>query len=126
MKNSVLKIGFLLLTLPFLTVPATTALPGKKSAKALYELPAEMAPAVKVEFAKQCDKGLALYNLTCANCHRQEVNGKTQIPDWPAEKLIGYELRVLNPEHENGLPDEHVTAEELGYIMTFLSYKKKN
>jgi hypothetical protein len=126
MKPVSVKMSLMILTLAVISIPATKALPGKKAAKALYELPDAMAPAVKAEFTKQCDKGLALYNLTCANCHNQEVNGKVQIPDWPAEKLIGYELRVMNPQHESGLPDEHVTAEELGYIMTFLSYKKKN
>lgn len=126
MKKSGVKSLLMVPAIPLLTALATQAMPGKRAAKALYELPDAMAPAVRVAFARQCDKGLALYNLTCANCHNQEVGGKVIIPDWPAEKLIGYELRVLNSQHETGLPDEHVTAEELGYIMTFLNYKKKN
>jgi hypothetical protein len=48
------------------------------------------------------------------------------IPDFTPEQLIGYELRVTNPEHESNIPEATVSAEELGYIMTFLSYKKKS
>jgi hypothetical protein len=98
----------------------------KKSSKKLYEFPDAMAPAVQVEFAKQCDQGLALYNIACAKCHNQIVKGKTIIPDWTSAQLVGYELRVLNQKHETGIPEENVTAEELGLIMTFLTYKKKN
>lgn len=115
----------MMLSLAFVQI--TAALPGKKTpAKIPYVLPDAMAEPIRAEFTKQCDKGQALYNLTCAGCHNQRQDGKTIVPDWPTEKLIGYELRVMNPQHESGLPDEHVTAEELGYIMTFLMYKKKN
>lgn len=108
-------------------VQISAALPGKKApAKIPYTFPDAMLPAVKVEFARQCDKGQALYMLACAGCHNLGAKGKVIVPDWPSEKLIGYELRVMNPQHESGLPDEHVTAEELGYIMMFLTYKKKN
>ena len=98
----------------------------KKGAETLYEFPDAMAPAIQAEFAKQCEKGLALYRIACAHCHNTVVNGKTIIPDWTQGQLVGYELRVLNPKHEAGIPEEQVTAEELGQIMTFLNYKKRN
>jgi len=85
-----------------------------------------MAPAIQAEFTKECDKGQALYNMVCAKCHNKVVNGKTIVPDWNQAQLIGYELRVLNSGHETGIPEENVSAEELGQIMTFLTYKKKN
>jgi hypothetical protein len=40
--------------------------------------------------------------------------------------LKGYEIRVSNAQREENMPDEKVTAEELGLISTFLLYKKKN
>lgn len=97
----------------------------QKKQKISYEFPAEMSPAVQSEFAKLCDKGKILYDLNCAKCHNTTVKGKEVIPDFPQEKLIGYELRVSNQQHEADMPDTKVTAEELGLITTFLTYKKK-
>ncbi len=98
----------------------------QKKRKVAYEFPDAMAPAIQAEFAKICDKGLILYNLNCAPCHNTKLKGKEVIPDFTQEKLIGYELRVSNKEHEEHMPDTAVTAEELGQIMTFFMYKKKN
>lgn len=91
-----------------------------------YELPGAMVPTAKIEFAKQCEKGKILYDITCAKCHNLKIKRKEVIPDFSAEQLIGYELRITNKEHENGIPEEMVSTEELGYIMTFLSYKTKS
>ena len=98
----------------------------KKEVKVGYEFPEAMSEAVRTEFTKQCDKGQILYNISCGGCHNTIVKGKTIIPDWNQAQLVGYELRVLNPKHESGIPEEAVSAEDLGYIMTFLNYKKKN
>lgn len=98
----------------------------KKQPKIMYEFPEAMAPAVRAEFTKECDKGQALYNLACASCHNKILNGKTIVPDWTGSQLVGYELRVLNSNHETGIPEERVTAEELGFIMTFLRYRKRS
>jgi len=48
------------------------------------------------------------------------------VPDFKPEQLRGYELRVANKLHETNMPDSLVSEEELGIIMTFLTYKKKN
>jgi mono/diheme cytochrome c family protein len=98
----------------------------KKGNKYGYDFPQEMAPDIKDAYTKICDKGQALYNLNCAGCHNIPVGKKSIIPDYTPEQLKGYELRVINPKHENDLPDTKVTAEELGNICTFLLYKKKN
>lgn len=97
---------------------------GKKSA--MYEFPAEMLPHVKTEYAKICDRGQALYNMTCANCHNLGTKRKPVIPDFKPEALTGYALRISNGQHERNMPDSLVTEEELAVIMTFLNYKKKN
>lgn len=72
-----------------------------------------------------CNKGKVLYDINCAKCHNMVVKGKNIIPDFSQEKLTGYELRVANREHEGSMPDTKVTAEELVFISTFLTYKKK-
>ena len=98
----------------------------KAQSNVAYELPQAMSENVKSEFIKQCDKGKILYNINCGNCHTKKVGGKELIPDFTPDQLVGYELRVLNPTHESDIPETTVSAEELGLIMTFLTYKKKN
>ncbi len=94
--------------------------------KIAHDFPKEMLPEVKVEFIKQYEKGRILYDVNCARCHSTFVKKKEIVPDFRADQLKGYELRVQNPKHESEMPDELVTAEELGIIMVFLNYKKRN
>ncbi len=91
-----------------------------------YELPDAMLPHVKVEYEKRCAKGKILYDLNCAKCHNTKKGRKEIVPDFKPEQLLGYSLRVSNAQHEKNMPDTLVTEEELGIIMTFLNYKKKN
>lgn len=123
MKNRVAILALIITA--GIILPCVAEKKGKEQ-KVSYEFPEAMAPAIQAEFSKECDKGQALYNLACAHCHNKVVDGKTIIPDWSQSQLIGYELRVLNSRHESGIPEENVSAEELGQIMTFLTYKKKN
>jgi mono/diheme cytochrome c family protein len=94
--------------------------------KVMYELPAEMSEAIRSDYVKQCEKGQILYNINCAGCHTTKVKGKEIIPDFTSAQLVGYGLRVTNARHETNITEESVSTEELGLIMTFLSYKKKN
>jgi hypothetical protein len=111
-------------TLSFVTVCIMLACTAQK--KAQYELPEEMLPHIKVEYKKRCDQGKILYDMSCGKCHTKKVRGKEIIPDFNPDQLTGYTLRVSNARHESSMPDSLVSEEELGIIMTFLSYKKKN
>lgn len=102
------------------------AVAGKKKNKVGYEFPKEMAAEIQAEYMKICDKGQVLYDITCGSCHNIKEKNKELIPDFLPDQLKGYELRVSNAKHESAMPDDLVTAEELGQIMTFLSYKKKS
>lgn len=97
----------------------------KMQSTALYLLPEEMLPHVKEVYDKECIKGQALYLMTCNKCHNQGSKKNVIIPEWSAEQLSGYTLRVSNKRHEENMPDSLVSEEDLGTIMTFLSYKKK-
>lgn len=94
--------------------------------KVPLEFPAAMSAPVKQEYVRLSEKGRILYDINCASCHNTKIHGKTIIPDFSPEQLKGYELRISNARHESALPEANVTAEELGLIMTFLNYKKKN
>jgi len=118
MKYTVLCTLFLAAILTWITCAAQ-----KKMA---YEFPPEMAPAVKEGLIKLCDKGQILYAINCARCHNQVVGKKEIIPDFTPEQLGSYSIRVANAEHEDQMSETSVSAEELGLITTFLSYKKKN
>ena len=98
----------------------------KRNKKTPYQFPTEMAADIQAQFAPLCDKGYTLYELNCAKCHSIKVHGKEVIPDFTQAQLKGYELRVLNAEHESDLPEENISPEELGYINIFLTYKKPN
>ncbi len=91
-----------------------------------YHLPEAMLPHVKKEYLSRCEKGKILYDINCAGCHNTKVKGRIVIPDFTPEQLKGYELRVTNARHLESLTDTSVSEEELGVIMTFLTYKKKN
>lgn len=94
--------------------------------KLAYDFPTEMNEVVKADYIKQWEKGRILYDINCAKCHNTQVRGRTIVPDFAGEQLVGYGLRVSNQRHERSLTDETVNTEELGLIMTFLSYKRKN
>jgi len=89
------------------------------------DFPPEMAENIRTEYMKIWEKGKVLYGMNCAECHSKKVGRNTVIPDFSREQLQGYELRVSNRQHEEHMPDEKVTAEELSQISVFLSYKKK-
>lgn len=90
------------------------------------DFPTAMLPHVKEEYAKRFEKGRVLYELNCAACHTTKKGRKKVVPDFKPEQLRGYALRVANAQHESQMPDSLVSEEDLGIIMTFLSYKKKN
>ncbi|WP_317897427.1 hypothetical protein [Aurantibacillus circumpalustris] len=90
------------------------------------DFPEAMLPHVKTEYVKRYDQGQILYNMSCAGCHNKKDGRKIIVPDFEPDQLRGYEIRVSNAQHEQNMPDTLVTEEELGIIMTFLSYKKKN
>ena len=91
-----------------------------------YEFPEAMIASAKTAFARQCDKGKILYEINCAKCHNTVQRRKEIIPDFTIEQLTSYEIRISTTEHERNIPETTVTTEELGYIVTFLSYKKKS
>lgn len=91
-----------------------------------YDFPTEMADNIKKSYTTLCDKGQVLYDINCGKCHTSYKGNKKIVPDFKQEQLLGYGLRISNARHESSLPDTLVTEEELGLIMTFLKYKKKN
>lgn len=98
----------------------------KTPKKVYYEFPTEMLDHVRLEYAKICDKGRALYEINCAGCHTTKKGKQEIIPDFTAEQLEAYQIRAANPTHESRVSEEQVSAEELGQILTYLSYKTKN
>ena len=115
----------ILLALTVIAIISLEAL-AQKGGKVPYEFPEAMAAPIRAEFTKTCDKGQTLYDINCGKCHTTYVKRKKVVPDFSAEQMEAYQIRVLNPKHESELPETNVTAEELADILTFLTYKKKN
>lgn len=89
-----------------------------------YLFPSEMKPSVKRSFLEQCKKGKMLYDLNCSNCHTKEVNGRKVLPVFSPLQLANYELRTSNKKHMKEMSETKVSAEDLGLIMVFFTYKK--
>jgi hypothetical protein len=115
----------LTITLFFIAFSFCTVCVAQKN-KVTYEFPPEMKDAVRADYIKQWEKGKVLYEINCAKCHNTVEKRRVIVPDFTPEQLRGYELRVTNAKHESEITETAVSTEELGIIMTFLSYKKKN
>ncbi len=96
------------------------------SKKAPLEFPEAMRAEVQADYRKTCERGYALYKLSCAKCHTSKKWGRDIIPDFSDAQLQGYALRVANKQHENNLPDSLISEVDFGDIMLFLKYKKKS
>lgn len=115
-----MKPFYLLLSLFLLFIACAT------SKQAALEFPDAMLPEVQADYRKTCERGYALYKLSCAKCHSSKKWGKEVIPDFSDEQLQGYALRIANKQHENNLPDSLVSEVDFGDIMLFLKYKKRS
>ncbi|HTN46421.1 MAG TPA: hypothetical protein VL098_08755 [Flavipsychrobacter sp.] len=104
---------------------ALQCLAGKKK-HATYEFPPEMSQAVRDQYTVLCEKGEALYQVSCAKCHNEKKGGKLIIPDFTQEQLGAYSIRVANAQHEEMVSEMMVPADELTLISTFLTYKTKS
>ncbi len=96
------------------------------SKKQVYLFPTEMSPTTQNAYQDICEKGKVLYNLHCANCHNIKKLGKDIIPDFTFEQLDAYLIRAANERHDSDLTEEKVSAEELGMVITYLTYKPKS
>lgn len=94
--------------------------------KVRSEFPSAMLDHVKKDYVVQWEKGRVLYQLNCAGCHTRKKMGREIIPDFTPEQLEVYQIRVANAQHENNVSEERVPAEELSYILIFLTYKTKS
>jgi len=85
-----------------------------------------MKPDVKAEMLRQAKLGYIHFKVSCAECHTKKTLFGTKIYDFTSEQIYNYELRRSNKVHENTLTTDKVTTEEIGYILSFLSYKKNS
>ena len=111
----------IVLSLLFILVYACASHPKKIA----YIFPSEMNATVKADYTRYCDKGRALYELNCAGCHNNRKGYKKGIPDFTVEQLESYQIRGRKA-HETRLEDDQVNAEELSYIIMFLTYKERS
>ena len=121
------SIVYLFIIVFFSAVVQDTAMAQKKNktAQVQYDFPPEMAADIQKQYKELADKGLILYQLTCAKCHNNKVRGKDVIPDFTVEQLELYQIRIANATHESQLTETALNAEELSLITTFFMYKKK-
>lgn len=90
-----------------------------------YQFPAEMNETVRADYASQCEKGRILYTINCAGCHTIRKGRKELLPGFSEAQLQGYHIRGGNASHETSVSEERVNAEELVYIVAFLTYRTK-
>lgn len=98
----------------------------QKSKKVEYSFPAEMKPHVQEAYILEFAKGKILYDINCAKCHSRFEKKKEIIPNFTTEQFEAYKIRIANPDHEQTMTEEKLLPEELGMIITFLTYRKKD
>ncbi len=97
----------------------------QKAKKSDYEFPAEMKPHVQEAYLIECEKGKILYGINCAKCHSTFEKKREIIPSFTAEQFEAYKIRIANTQHEQNMTEEQLAPDELGMIITFLTYRKK-
>lgn len=99
----------------------------QQESKVLYthNFPPIIKGDLKDQFIKLYEKGRVLYQINCSKCHNVKEDGVERMPEFTKQDLQKYELRVLNPEHEDELKETRVRAEELYQILLFLTYSIK-
>lgn len=114
------------IVVPIVSIVLFFTVESKAQKKVVADFPATMPTTVKAEYQRQFDKGLVLYDINCARCHNVTIKKKVYIPDFTVNELMNYDVRRGNATHEDEIPETQVTTEELGYIIIFLNYKKRN
>jgi mono/diheme cytochrome c family protein len=82
-------------------------------------------PKVQEGYKVEFERGKALYKINCAKCHTKKVKGKEIVPNFTPEQFEAYKIRISNSQHEQNLGEEKMAADELGFIITYLTYKRK-
>jgi hypothetical protein len=92
-----------------------------------YVFPETMTETDRVKFTQVCDRGHALYTMSCAGCHNVQSKRKSIIPDFTQDQMSRYDLKVArNLTHDSSQKFDGVTPEELSEIYLFLTYKPKS
>lgn len=98
----------------------------QRKRKPEYVFPPQMAQTVRDQYTELCDKGKALYAVSCAKCHNEKKKGMLIVPDFTEEQLGAYSIRVANAAHEEMVSEMMVPADELTLISTYLTYKPRS
>lgn len=98
----------------------------QKKSKTEYQFPVEMKPHVQEAFILEFNKGKILYGINCAKCHSSFEKKKEIIRQFTAEQFEAYKIRIANPDHEQSMTEEQLAPDELGLIITYLTYRKKD
>ncbi len=114
----------LLLYCFILLVSISSQATAQKKNKMQFEFPKEMAADVQAAYLRMCEQGYLLYQLNCSGCHSEKKGRKETVPDFTVDQLEAYKIRVMNPTHEDRLPETTLTSEELSLIVTFFTYKR--
>lgn len=97
----------------------------QKSKNEEYVFPVEMKPQVKEAYILEFNKGKILYSINCAKCHSTFEKKREIIPNFTEEQFEAYKIRVANAQHEQNISEEQLAPDELGMIITYLTYRKK-
>lgn len=91
-----------------------------------FDYPPNITADSQTVFVQHFKKGHVLYDLNCATCHTQVVDGKKVIPDFSLPQLLDYEMRFQYQPHEEPLKETRVSVQDLDDIQVFLQYKVRS
>jgi mono/diheme cytochrome c family protein len=97
----------------------------KTRQKIEYNIPKEIPEATRVIFLERCEKGKILFKINCSGCHGIFTKGKDGITNFTKDQIDSYRaVAQIGNDKKNHAVAAKMSAQQLDYILTFLSLRK--
>jgi mono/diheme cytochrome c family protein len=97
----------------------------KTRQKIEYNIPKEIPEATRAIFLERCEKGKILFKINCSGCHGIFTKGKDGVTNFTKDQIDSYRaVAQIGNDKKNHAVAAKMSAQQLDYILTFLSLRK--